>query len=148
MTSLIFRSLDVQVIQGRADDIAYDDESTRLTYAELLARTAAFAGGLVQVGARDGSRIAIGVQGLHEVVAVLACARIGARPDAKATFRIAGDPPIVHTGEHDYDWATVMSAGRLDPLAAPADDPHGFAEALKDEYEDIFATLTAGGTIT
>lgn len=148
MTSLIFRSVDRHVIQGRADDLAFIDARGRLTYAQLLAQTAAFGGGLAQVGVREGSRIAIGVRGLHEVVAVLACARIGAWPDAKAAFRIVGDPPIVHAGDYEYDWVTVMSAGKIDPLPAPEWDPQGFAEALKDEYEDIFAALTAGQTIT
>lgn len=148
MSSLIFRALDQQVIAGNADALAIDDGILSMTYAQLLGQTAALAGGLVQVGVGEGTHVALALRGGAEVSAVLALARIGAIPDAKADFRIAGDPPVVHTGEHDYTWATVLSAGKTDPIPAPDGDAKGYAEMMRDEYEDIFATLTAGGTIT
>ncbi|MDQ3155857.1 MAG: AMP-binding protein [Actinomycetota bacterium] len=148
MSSLIFRALDQQVIAGHADKPAIDDGTVSLTYAQLLAQTAALAGGLAQVGVEDGTHVAIDVHGAAEVGAVLACARLGAIPDAKAKFRIAGDPPVVHTGEHEYTWATVISAGKTDPMPSPDRDGKGYAELMMDEYEGIFATLTAGNTIT
>lgn len=148
MTSLIFRALDHHVIHGRADHLAIDDGTESVTYAQLLAQTAAFAGGLAQVGVREGTHLSLRLRGLHEIVAVLASARLGAIPDAHAEFRIAGDPPVVHTGEHEYPWATVLSAGKTDPAPAPEDDPEGYAELLGNDYEDIFATLVSGAAIS
>ena len=148
MTSLIFRTLDQHVVHGLADHLAVDDGTSTRTYAQLLAETAAFAGGLAQVGVREGSLVDLQVHGLDEIIAVLACARLGAIPSAKGKFRIDGEPPVVHTGEHDYPWATVLSSGKTDPAPAPDEDPHGYAELMRDEYEDIFSTLTSGETIS
>ena len=153
MSSLIFRALDQHVVAGNADKPAIDDGTVSMTYAQLLAQTAALAGGLAQVGVEEGTHVAVDVHGVAEVGAVLALARLGAipeavMPDSKGRFRIAGDPPVVHTGEHEYTWATVLSAGKTDPMAAPDRDDRGYAELMMDMYEDIFATLTAGNTIT
>lgn len=148
MTSLIFRALDQQVISGNADRLAIDDGTVEITYAELLARTAAIAGGLVNAGIHQGTHVALELHDSSQVVAVLALARIGAVPDVHAEIRIAGEPPVVHTGEHDYAWSTIISAGKTDPHPAPDSDAQGYAAALKDAYEDIFASLTAGLTIT
>ncbi len=148
MTSLIFRALDQQVISGRADDLALDDGSVKVTYAQLLAQTAALAGGLANVGVEEGTHVALDLGGTSEVAAVLALARVGAVPDARATFRIGGEPPVVHTGEFEYDWSTILSAGRTDPLPAPDVDEPGYEKLLIDAYEDIFATLTSGRTIS
>ncbi len=115
MSGLVFRSLDHHVIHGAADHLAIDDGTTQLTYAQLLALSAAFAGGLAQVGVCEGTPIDLQLDGIDEVTAVLACARLGAFPEAGATFRIDGTPRVVHTGEHDYPWATVLSAGKTDP---------------------------------
>lgn len=148
MTSLIFLTLDRHIIDGRADRVAIDDGMVKLTYAELLAHTAALAGGLAHVGMREGSTVLLGVQGAALVEAVLALARLGAIPDAKAKVRIAGDPPVVHTGEHDYPWATILSAGKTDPMPAPDRDKPGYAELMLEKYREIFATLSAGNTIS
>ena len=148
MSSLIFRALDQQVVAGHAEKPAIDDGAASLTYAQLLAQTAALAGGLAQAGVEEGTRVRLDVSGAAEVGAVLALARLGAIPDARARFRIAGDPPVVHTGEHEYTWATVLSAGKTDPMPAPDRDDDGYAELMMDKYEDIFATLTAGNAIT
>ena len=95
MTSLIFFTLDRHIIDGRADHLAFDDGIVKLTYAELLARTAAIAGGLAHVGVREGSTVLLDVQGAALVEAALALARLGAIPDTAlpdvgAGFRIAG----------------------------------------------------------
>lgn len=152
MTSLIFRALDRHVVDGRADKLAIDDGTVSLTYAQLLAQTAALAGGLANVGVREGTHVSLDVRGAAEVGMVLACARLGAIPDAampdsKAQFRIAGDPPVVHTGEHEYGWATVLSAGKTDPMPAPERDEPDYEKLMVGKYEDIFATLIAGNTI-
>lgn len=147
MTSLIFRALDQHVIAGHADKPALEDGTAPMTFAELLAQTAALAGGLASVGVSEGTHISIDVDGTARVGAVLACARLGAIPDAEAQFRIAGDPPVVHTGEHDYSWATVLSAGKTDPMPAPERDEPDYEKLMLGKYENIFATLTAGNTI-
>ncbi|GAB3846366.1 propionyl-CoA synthetase [Hymenobacter terrigena] len=77
--------LDWQVAQGRADQPAliYDSPVTRTqrtyTYAELLDLTARLAGGLRQIGVEMGDRVIIYMPNMPEaVVAMLACARLGA----------------------------------------------------------------------
>ena len=154
MTSLIFRALDRHIIDGRADHLAIDDGTSSLTFAQLLAQTAALAGGLAHVGVREGMPVFLDVQGAAEVSAVLSLARLGAIP-ASATLtqldtglRIAGDPPIVHTGEYDYAWATILSAGKTDPLPAPELDEPGYEELMLEKYREIFTTLAAGKTLT
>lgn len=154
MTSLIFLTLDRHIIDGRADHLAIDDGIVKLTYAELLAHTAALAGGLAHVGVREGSTALLDVQGAALVEAVLALTRLGAIPDSAARprigtdFRIAGDPPVVHCGEHDYPWATILSAGKTDPMPAPDRDSEGYVELMLEKYKEIFATLSAGNTIS
>lgn len=153
MTSLIFRALDRHIIDGRADHLAIDDGTMSLTYAQLLAQTAALAGGLAHVGIRAGMTVSLDVHGAAEVDAVLALARLGAFPDADlrdagAGFRIAGDPPVVHTGEHEYTWATILSAGKADPIPAPDRDEPDYEKLMMEKYKRIFATLNAGNTLT
>lgn len=148
MASLIYRALDAHVVHGLADEPALDDGTTALTYAQLLAEVAAIAGGLFRIGVRRGTPIDVKVRGAWEVVAVLACARLGAVPDAAAQFRIMGDPPVIHADGEEVPWATLLSIGKTDPEAAPEADDPGYAERLMDAYADIFATLTAGGTIS
>lgn len=153
MTSLVFRALDRHIVDGRADHLAIDDGTVKLTYAELLAHTAALAGGLAHVGVREGSTVLLDVQGSALVEVALALARLGAIPDTArpgvgAGFRIAGDPPVVHTGEHDYPWATILSAGKSDPMPAPDRDEPGYEQLMREKYQDIFATLIGGNTST
>ncbi|MDB5268103.1 MAG: prpE [Hymenobacter sp.] len=80
-----FLCLDWQVAQGRADQPAliYDSPVTRTqrtyTYAELLDLTARLAGGLREIGVEMGDRVIIYMPNTPEaVVAMLACARLGA----------------------------------------------------------------------
>jgi propionyl-CoA synthetase len=77
--------LDYHVAHGRADQSAliYDSPVTNTlrtyTYAELLDLTARFAGGLRELGVEMGDRVIIYMPNLPEaVVAMLACARLGA----------------------------------------------------------------------
>lgn len=148
MTSLVFRALDRHIVDGRADKLAIDDGAGSMTYAQLLAQTAALAGGLANVGVTEGTHVSLGVEGSTRVSAVLACARLGAIPDPEATFRIAGEPPGVHTGEHDYTWATVLSAGKTDPMPAPERDHPDYEPLMLEQFKDIFETLIAGKTLT
>ena len=80
-----FLCLDYHVRHGRAGQPAlyYDSPVTQTrrtyTYAELLDLTARFAGGLRGLGVESGDRVIIYMPNMPEaVVAMLACARIGA----------------------------------------------------------------------
>jgi propionyl-CoA synthetase len=80
-----FNALDRHVVRGRADEPAliYDSAVTQtkqtLTYAQLLERVAAFAGGLRRLGVGKGDRVIVYMPMIPEaVVAMLACARLGA----------------------------------------------------------------------
>lgn len=148
MSSLVFRALDAHIVHGRADAVALDDGSASWTYAQLLAEAAAIAGGLHHLGVRQGTPVAIEAGGVVEVITVLACARLGAVPEASAQCRVAGDPPAVCANDEWVPWATVLRIGRTDPEAAPETDEPGYADALQNAYTDMFATLIAGGTIS
>ena len=80
-----FNALDRHVAAGHADRTAlvYDspvtDSVQRFTYAELLEKVAAFAGALRGFGVEKGDRVVIYMPMIPEaVIAMLACARIGA----------------------------------------------------------------------
>ena len=80
-----FNALDRHVAGGRSEQIAliYDSPVTgvveKITYAELLERVALFAGGLRSLGVEKGDRVIIYMPMIPEaVVAMLACARLGA----------------------------------------------------------------------
>jgi propionyl-CoA synthetase len=80
-----YNALDRHVVKGRADQdaLVYDSAvaGTRqiFSYAQLLEKVAAFAGGLRALGVEKGDRVVIYLPMIPEaVVAMLACARIGA----------------------------------------------------------------------
>lgn len=80
-----YNALDFHVANGRADQAAiiYDSPVTQskrtLTYAQLLDETSRFAGALKGLGVEKGDRVLIYMPMVPEaVVAVLACARLGA----------------------------------------------------------------------
>jgi propionyl-CoA synthetase len=80
-----YNALDRHVIAGRADQLALIHDSpvtgtqTRLTYAELLERVARCAGVLRDLSVGRGDRVVIYLPMVPEaVIAMLACARIGA----------------------------------------------------------------------
>lgn len=77
--------LDYHVEQGRGDveALIYDSPVTgvvkRYTYRELLSKVARFAGALTELGVAKGDRVIIYLPMIPEaVIAMLACARIGA----------------------------------------------------------------------
>ncbi|TLZ26467.1 MAG: propionyl-CoA synthetase, partial [Gammaproteobacteria bacterium] len=83
--STCYNALDRHVEQGRGEQAAliYDSPVTgtvvRLTYRELRERVARFAGALAAQGVGRGDRVVIYMPMVPEaVVAMLACARIGA----------------------------------------------------------------------
>jgi propionyl-CoA synthetase len=80
-----YNALDRHVINGRADQAAliYDSPVTgsarTLSYAQLLEQVAAFGGVLRSLGVEQGDRVVIYMPMIPEaVIAMLACARIGA----------------------------------------------------------------------
>ncbi len=80
-----YNALDRHVVHGHGDrtaliyDSAVADVQASYTYAELLERTAAFAGALRRLGVDPGDRVVIYLPMIPEaVIAMLACARIGA----------------------------------------------------------------------
>ena len=84
-TNVCYNALDLHVAQGRGAQTAliYDSPVTgaceKITYAELTARTARFAGALAAQGVGRGDRVIIYMPMVPEaVIAMLACARIGA----------------------------------------------------------------------
>ncbi len=80
-----FNAIDRHVANGRADQPAIIHDSpvtgveTTLSYAQLLEQVAAFAGVLRSLGVAKGDRVVISMPMIPEaVVAMLACARLGA----------------------------------------------------------------------
>ncbi len=80
-----YAALDYHVENGRGDQVAiyYDSPVTNskysITYAELQQQVATFAGGLASKGVEKGDRVIIYMPMVSEaVVAMLACARLGA----------------------------------------------------------------------
>jgi len=78
-------AVDRHIAAGRAEQAAiiYESpvtgESATLTYAQLRDRVARFAGGLLDLGVQQGDRVVLYMPMIPEtVVAMLACARIGA----------------------------------------------------------------------
>src|SRR3954466_13375716 len=80
-----YNALDRHVVHGHGDrtaliyDSAVTDSRQSYSYAQLLERTAAFAGALRALGVEPGDRVVIYMPMVPEaVMAMLACARIGA----------------------------------------------------------------------
>ncbi len=79
-----YNCLDRHVEAGLGDRVAYyfeaeNGERRTITYAELLAEVCQAANGLTELGVKTGDRVAIYMPMIPEtVVAMLACARIGA----------------------------------------------------------------------
>lgn len=148
MTSLIYRVLDERVIHGLADNLAIEDERGTMSYAELLHESASVAGAFTSVGIVPGAGVQIDLDhGRELVVAVLACARVGAVPRDSVEFRLAGMPPVLHLPDTEVSWDLLIHAGRTDPAPAPPDDPDGYEALIRGAYPGIFAALEAGEEI-
>ena len=85
MLNTCYNALDRHVDRGRADQVALIHDSPvtqsvhRLTFRQMRDMTARFAGGLRALGVGHGDRVVIYMPAVPEaVVAMLACARIGA----------------------------------------------------------------------
>lgn len=149
MTTLVFRALDRHVVGGLADHAAIEDEHGSLSYAQLLHESACIAGALSHLGVERGTGVAVDLpRGRELVIAVLACARLGAEPRAAGLFSLVGDPPVLTTPDTEVTWELLVRAGRAEPAPAPDSDPEGFEEAVLEQYGELFAALIAGGTVS
>ena len=146
MTTLVFRALDRHVVGGLADNNAVEDDRGPLSYAQLLHESACVAGAMSHLGVVSGTEVAIGIsRGRNLVIAVLACARLGAVPGDLAAYRFAGE--VFHTPETEIPWDLLMRAGRSEPAPAPDHDPEGYEDLMTAGFPDIFAPLLAGESI-
>jgi hypothetical protein len=147
--SIAFRALDLNVISGRADETALSTGTGTLSYAQLLHESASLAGGLRELGLRAGAPVHLDVPDRHVwVVSVLAVVRLGAEPDAEASFTITGDPAVIGVGGEEYEYDLVLRAGRVDPAAAAVHDEGDYGDRMERRYGDVLATLVHGGTLT
>jgi acetyl-CoA synthetase len=79
-----YNCVDRHVLAGRGDKVAYywegePGDTRTITYAELLAEVCRATNALIELGVRKGDRVAIYMPMIPEtVVAMLACARLGA----------------------------------------------------------------------
>ncbi len=79
-----YNCLDRHVIEGRGDRVAFifegePGDSRTYTYAQLLIEVKRTANALIELGVKDGDRVAIYMPMIPEAaIAMLACARIGA----------------------------------------------------------------------
>ena len=147
MTSLVFRALDRHVVAGLADDTAVEDERGPLSYAELTHESACVAGAISHLGVGSGTEVSIVIPGGRNLaIAVLACARLGAVPNAGGVFRFEGE--TFHTPETAVAWDLLMRAGRSEPAPAPDSDSEGYEELMREAFPDLFSALLAGGTAT
>ena len=85
MLNTCYNALDRHVIDGRADqpavihESAITGKSAILSYAQMLEKTARFAGALRMAGVEKGDRVVIYMPMVPEaLIAMLACARLGA----------------------------------------------------------------------
>ena len=144
MPSLGFELLDVHVIRGRGDEVAWSDDTETLTFAQLLERSAALAGGLRAVGVSPGDEVEVDVApGSLQVQLVCACIRLGAVPGDRGDVRIVehADGVTVH-GDEEYDLDLVMRAGRTDPAPSLPSDPPGYAATVLETWPMLDAFRT------
>ena len=150
MSSLGFDLLDRHVVDGHGDDVACSDATGSLTYAQLLERSAALAGGLHVLGVRAGDEVAVIVgTGNLQVIIVCACVRIGAVPGGRGEVRIVdeGERVMVHLHDHDIELSVLLETGKADPAPSLPSDPPDYDDKVRDAFEDVIESLLAGTPI-
>jgi acyl-coenzyme A synthetase/AMP-(fatty) acid ligase len=150
MTALSFEMLDRHVVAGRGEDIACTDATGSLTFARLLERSAALAGGLVVLGLRPGDGVELDLPTSNErVLVVCALIRVGAVPAAGAEARVVMTDGAgrVRINDDDIELSLVERAGRSDPLPAGTVDEPGYAEVVSDAFGDIVGPLLSGSPV-
>ena len=77
--NLCFNALDRHVVRGRADELALVTDRRAYSYAQLLEQVAQLGGALRELGVRVGDPVLVVLPvGDERVIALLACARVGA----------------------------------------------------------------------
>lgn len=150
MSALGFEILDRHVVEGRGDQIACTDASGSLTFAQLLERAGALAGGLRILGVRSGENVAIDLPpGNLQVISVCAAIRLGCIPagHGETQIRDVGGTPRIQLHDHDLELRIVEQAGMADPAPALRTDPDGYAEAASDAFEDVVESLLSGSPV-
>ena len=142
--SLGFDLLDRHVVNGRGDDIACTDDSGTLSFAQLLERSAALAGGLRALGVGAGDEVAVLVgPGNVQMQIVCACVRLGAVPSERGNVRIveSSDGITVHAADEELDLPLVVKIGKTDPAPSlPSDEP-GYRDRVRDAFGDVIDLL-------
>jgi acyl-coenzyme A synthetase/AMP-(fatty) acid ligase len=148
--ALGFEIVDRHVVAGRAERVACTDASGSLTFARLLERSAALAGGFRVLGIGPGDGVHLDLPaGNERVVVVCAIIRLGAVPAPEAVTRILSMDGVgsVRINDHDIELSLVERAGRSAPEPAPEADPPGYAEAVTDVFGDIVGPLLSGSPV-
>jgi propionyl-CoA synthetase len=166
-----YNALDRHVVNGRADQpaLVYDSpvtgSSATYTYAQLLEQVAAFAGALRALGVVKGDRVVIYMPMVPEaVVAMLACARLGAVhsvvfggfaarelaarvDDAQPKVVVAGSCGIEPTRVVEYkpllDRALELASHRPDAVVVKQ-RPQGPADLVEGRDLDWDVVMRAG----
>lgn len=120
MSPTCFDALDRHVIGGAADRVALTAPGESFTYAQLLEEVAAFGGVLRHCGVAPGDRVVVALPAVPEaVVAVLACARIGAThelaPGAAVGVALAEPVKVVVTASSEVPVADALEQPELAP---------------------------------
>lgn len=150
MTTLGFELLDRHVVRGKADDVACADASGSLTFAQLLDRASAVAGGLAVLGVGIGDRVEVDLpKGNSRVVAVCAVIRLGAVPavGSPVRIRLADGAEVVETRGETIEFDLVERAGRGDRAPALRSDPDGYVTTVGDMFADIVEPLLSGSPV-
>lgn len=151
MTSLGFELVDRHIVRGHADDLACADETGSLTFARLLDRVAAFAGGLRVLGVEAGHAVGVDLpMGSSRVVAVCAVIRLGAIPAAEGDdvqISVVDGEAVVHVRGEVVEFDLVERGGRSDPAPALRTDPDGYSAAVGDMFADIVEPLLSGSPV-
>lgn len=148
--SLGFDLLDRHVVDGNGDDMACRDATGSLSFAQLLSRAAALAGGLTAMGVSQGKVVDIELPaGNARVIAVCAAVRLGALPglDADVVIGLIDDRPHARAGEDSVDLDLLERAGRSDPAPALKVDDDGYRSAVEKSFGDIVEPLLSGSPV-
>lgn len=151
MPSLGFALLDQHVVAGRADDAALRTGDDTMTFARLLERAAAVAGGLKALGVEEGDELPLDLPDGPELVTVVcACLRLGVLPGGPGRIgarEIDGVAVVTIEGEEPVELDLLRRAGASDPAIALAHDAEGFRTAAQERHPDVVEPLLAGRTV-
>jgi len=150
VTALSFEMLDRHVVAGRSEHVACTDATGSLTFARLLERSAALAGGLAVLGIRAGEGVEFDLPaGNERVIGVCALIRLGALPATGTESRIAvvDGAASVRINDNDIELSLVERAGRSDPLPAGTVHERGYADAVTAVFPDIVGPLLSGSPV-